>query len=82
VHGLDVSLPAPAVRVRLLRAEREGRWREVAAGTDTITYTPSETGAYRAEAMITPHHARPYLPGMERLIREVPWVYSNAIRVE
>ena len=82
VHGLDASLPAPRVRVRLLRAEREGRWREVAAGAGALTYTPSETGAYRAEAVITPHHARPYLPGMERIIREVPWVYSNVIRVE
>lgn len=81
VHGLDPSLPRPAVRVRLLRADASGRWEEVAAGEGPLAYTAARGGAYRAEALITPHHARPYLPGLERLVREVPWVYSNALTV-
>lgn len=81
VHALDPSLPLPEVRVRILRAGADATWREVAAGREALSYTPTRPGAYRAEALITPHHARPYLPGMERLIREVPWVYSNAIAV-
>ncbi|MBL8603241.1 MAG: hypothetical protein JNK72_15055 [Myxococcales bacterium] len=82
VYGLDPSLPRPDVRVRLLKAELNGTWRELAASAETLRFTPTEPGAYRAEALITPHHARPYIPRMERLIREVPWVYSNVMRVE
>lgn len=81
VFGLDPALPRPAVRVRLLRAGANATWEEVAAGTEALAYAPTRPGAYRAEALITPHHARPYLPGMERLVREVPWVYSNALTV-
>ncbi len=81
VHALDPALPSPAVRVRLLRAESDGRWTEVAAGSEALTYTVSTAGAYRAEALITPNHARPYIPRFERLVREVPWVYSNVLRV-
>lgn len=81
VHALDPSLPIPEVRVRILRASAGATWQEVAAGREALSYTPTRPGAYRAEALITPHHARPYIPGMERLIREVPWVYSNVIAV-
>ncbi len=33
VNELHAELPRPTVRVRILRAERDGRWTEVAAGT-------------------------------------------------
>jgi len=81
VFELDPSLPRPTVRVRLLRAELDGRWTEVAAGSEAIAHTVTQAGAYRAEALITPQHALPYLPRFERLVREVPWVYSNVVRV-
>lgn len=81
VYQLDPALPRPAVRVRLLRAETDGRWTELAAGPDALAYTVTTAGAYRAEALITPHHAAPYLPRFGRLVREVPWVYSNVLRV-
>ncbi len=82
VNALDPSLPTPSIRLRLLRAERSGEWTEVAASdTGDVSFTPTTAGAYRAEVRITPRHVQPYLPGMERLMREVPWVYSSAIYV-
>jgi hypothetical protein len=82
VNALDPSLPTPTMRVRLLRAERSGQWTEVAASdTGDVSFTPTAAGAYRAEVRITPRHVQPYLPGLERLMREVPWVYSSAIYV-
>lgn len=82
VDALDPALPAPDVRLRLLRAERSGDWTEVAAApAGDLGFTPTTPGAYRAEALITPHHVRPYLRGLERLVREVPWVYSSPIYV-
>lgn len=81
VRGLNAALPRPTVRARILRAEASGAWTEVAAGTDTVRYTPTQPGAYRAEVRMMPNHARPYLAGLERLVREVPWVYANAIYV-
>ena len=48
-----------------------GAWTEVAAGTDTVRYTPTQPGAYRAEVRMMPNHARPYLAGLERLVRDV-----------
>lgn len=82
VHDLAASLPRPTIRVRILRAEADGRWTEVATGAERASFRPTATGAYRAEVRIVPEHARPYLPGLERLVREVPWVYSSAIYVE
>jgi hypothetical protein len=82
VHELSAALPRPTVRVRILRAETDGRWTEVATGADRASARPTTPGAYRAEVRITPNHARPYLPELERLVREVPWVYSSAIFVE
>lgn len=82
VHALDPSLPRPAVRVRILRAEADGRWTELAAGAERASFRPTAAGAYRAEVRILPEHTRPYLPGLERLVREVPWVYASAIYVE
>lgn len=82
VHGLDPALPLPAVRVRLLRADAAMGWVEVAGGMDAVEHSPTTPGAYRAEVRIVPNHARPYLPRMERLVREYPWVYGNPIYVE
>ena len=82
VRALDPSLPAPTTRVRLLRAEASGAWTEVAAAdTGDVSYTPTAAGVYRAEVRILPNHLRPYLPGLERVVREVPWVYSSPIYV-
>ena len=82
VNALDPSLPTPTMRTRVLRAERTGAWTEVAASdTGDVSYTPTTAGVYRAEVRITPNHVRPYLPGLERVVREVPWVYSSPMYV-
>ncbi len=84
VYELPRGLPTPRVRVRLLQAMSNGEWRELmndATGA-ALSYTPTAPGVFRAEARITPEHARPYIPGMERIVHEVQWVYSNPIYVE
>jgi hypothetical protein len=86
VYELSRELPVPSVRVRILKAMADGTWQELAnqsgaPGMTTATFAPTTAGAYRAEVRITPEHARPYLPTLERLVREVPWIYSNPIYV-
>lgn len=83
VWSVASSLPASAIRVRILRADGASAsgWTEVATDASAARYTPSTAGVYRAEALITPNHARPYLPRLERYVREVPWVYASPIRV-
>ncbi len=82
VNNLNPTLPVPTTRLRLLRAQVSGEWTEVAAAdTGDLSFTPTTAGVYRAEVRITPNHARPYLPGLERLIREVVWIYSSPIYV-
>jgi hypothetical protein len=78
VHALDPSLPAPAIRVSILRANGDDPtgWTEVASDARLARHTPLSPGVFRAEARITPHHAGPYLPRLERYVREVPWIYS------
>ena len=86
VYELSRELPVPSVRVRILKAMADGTWQELAnqsgaPGMVTATHTPTTAGAYRVEVRITPEHARPYLPTLERLVREMPWIYSNPIYV-
>jgi hypothetical protein len=70
-------------RLSLIRAA-EGGGVEVASSVDEgLSYMPTEAGAYRVEIHLTPEHARPYLGSLaDSLVREVPWIYSNAIFVE
>ncbi|MEI8255114.1 MAG: hypothetical protein WCJ30_05515, partial [Deltaproteobacteria bacterium] len=84
VYGLDPALATPTVRLRVLRADvtAPAGWVEVASGVEpTLTFRPTVAGAYRAEVRIVPEHATLYLPRLERLVREVPWVYGNPISV-
>ena len=74
------SEPAPEIVVRLLRAADGGAIEVASAASGDLEYTVSEPGVYRAEVRITPHHAAPYLGNLaERLVRPLPWVYSNPI---
>ncbi len=84
VLGLDPALTPPTVRLRILRADATAAagWVEVASGSDpTLTFQPTLAGAYRAEVRIVPEHVRPYLPRLERLVHDAPWVYGNPIAV-
>jgi hypothetical protein len=82
---IDTRWPSTnaSYRVSLLRAA-EGGGVEVASAIDEgLTFTPGEPGAYRVEIHLTPEHARPFLGSLaDSLVREVPWIYSNAIFVE
>ena len=72
------------LRVRVVLADRaEGT--EVASGdgTQKLTFAPTKAGAYRVEVRMTPHHLRPYMAGAEKqLLRELPWIYTNAIWIK
>lgn len=75
----------PRIEVRLYRAEGAQwtlvrRWENPAA-LEEIRWPPPLPGAYRAEVRITPTHARPYLPGLETRLRDLPWIYSNPILI-
>lgn len=85
LHEPLPGAPAPRVELRLYRAEGD-RWQMVQRWADPapvgdVRYEPTAPGAYRAEVRVVPEHARAYLPGLERLVRDVPWIYGNPIRV-
>jgi hypothetical protein len=72
--------------MRVYRAEGDRwtmaqRWEDPAAMGDIQWVIPA-AGVYRVEVRMVPEHARAYLPGMEQLVRDVPWIYGNPIRVE
>jgi hypothetical protein len=80
VHRLDENGPAPQVRGLILRAE-EGSWRVVKEGAQDLTLEVGP-GAYRAEVRMTPWHLERWLgEEAEKYLKEIVWVYSNAIRV-
>ncbi len=77
---------SPRVEMRVYREQGAQwamvqRWEDPAAMGELRWPVPS-AGVYRVEVRTVPEHARAYLPGMERLIHDVPWIYANPIRVE
>ena len=83
VFELDATLPAPAIRARILRVDAAGVT-EVAAGPGPSLAAPLDApGAYRVEVLITPHHRGPYLRrlGTDFAEREQVWIYANPIYV-
>jgi hypothetical protein len=84
VDGMARDVVVPEVRLRLLRAESDGTWTEVAATVDAdLSYTPTVAGAYRAEVRIVPHHLDDFLGSDDywTLSRDHVWVLANAILV-
>lgn len=77
----EPALPPSAIRGRLYRIGPGGRRTLVAESRTTIRAPVPGPGTYRVEVGILPRHLEPYLGGDEELLREVPWVYSNPIRV-
>jgi hypothetical protein len=69
--------------LRILRSTASGAV-EVAQGTgETLDFTTTAPGAYRAEVHIIPEHARPYLGRLaDTLVKEYVWVYSNPVFVD
>ena len=81
VAGRVEAQPEPGVRARLYRIEAGGRRRIVAESGERIDLAVTEPGVYRVEVGIVPRHLEPWLGGADYL-REVPWIYSNPIRVK
>ncbi|HYO45090.1 MAG TPA: hypothetical protein VEY33_00135 [Gemmatimonadota bacterium] len=79
VAGRAPAQPAPAIRARLYRIDG-GRRTIVAESSGRIDFAVRDPGVYRVEVGIVPRHLEPYLGGTGYL-REVPWIYSNPIRV-
>ena len=80
VAGPGAGAPAPDVRARLYRIAAGGRREIVAESAERIEAVVREPGAYRVEVGIVPRHLALWLGGTGYL-REVPWIYSNPIRV-
>ena len=81
VAGLAATLPEPEIRIRIYRIE--GRSRTVVAESGgSIDVPVPGPGAYRVEVGIVPHHLSPYLGNGDGYhLPEVPWIYSNPVRV-
>ncbi len=83
IFELPASLPAPAIRARVVRVTAGGAT-EVAAGPGPTVTAPLDTaGAYRVEVLIRPHHLGPYLGhlGTAHADAEHPWIYASPIYV-
>ena len=81
VHGLATALPEPGLRIRIYRIE--GRSRTVVGeSAGSLDVPVPGPGAYRVEVGIVPRHLAPYLGGGDgHDLPEVPWIYSNPVRV-
>jgi hypothetical protein len=79
VAGRAPAQPAPGVRARLYRIDGGGRT-IVAESSGRIEFAVREPGSYRVEVGVIPRHLEPWLSGAG-YVREVPWIYSNPIRV-
>jgi hypothetical protein len=81
VHGLAPTRPEPGLRIRIYRIE--GRSRTVVAESGGSLDLPVPgPGAYRVEVGIVPRHLAPYLGGGDgHDLPEVPWIYSNPVRI-
>lgn len=82
IEHLDVTQPAPAITVRILRADGTS-WDEVANGPASLRFTTTQPGAYRAEIRMVPHHLEAELGPVARkwMTHDFVWIYANAIYV-
>ena len=79
--GARASSPLPKRNLLILRATADG-WKEVARSRNAdLHYTAAEAGTYRGEVRIRPTHLARYLFGNRKLIKDVPWIYTNPIYV-
>ncbi|HVM98079.1 MAG TPA: hypothetical protein VMT89_16915 [Candidatus Acidoferrales bacterium] len=82
VRNLNPMRTAPTLTVRILRA-MDGGFTEVAAGPSSLSFTPTESGSYRAEVRMVPNHLREDLgsDADKLLAKDFVWIYANAIYV-
>jgi hypothetical protein len=83
IEKLDPTRTPPTFTVRILRAVTDG-FTEVASGPESLRYTPTQTGAYRAEIRMVPLHLREELlaDADAVLAKDFVWIYSNPIYVK
>jgi hypothetical protein len=83
VRNLDPARTAPELTVRILRAIENG-FVEVASGSESLSFTPTQAGAYRAEVRMRPLHLFEDLHADADAIlaKDYVWIYSNAIYVK
>lgn len=79
----DVPFAAAAtMTLKILRSQDGGAVEMASTSEDSLSFTPTEPGAYRVEVHIVPDHARAYLGSeADTLIHDYVWIYSNAIFV-
>jgi hypothetical protein len=82
VQNLRADREAPVLTARILRAI-DGGFEEVARGPGDISFSPQQTGAYRAEIRMLPLHLREDMStdADELLSHDYIWIYANAIYV-
>lgn len=52
-------------------------------GPGPLAYANAMPGRYRLEVFLTPNHLAPYLGDhADRLVKELPWIYSNPIEIQ
>lgn len=86
VRDLDPTKEAPVQRLRLLKANAEDGFDEVASSDADLDFVVSEAGVYRVEVRILPLHLRQDLRDDDiRILDEVEgdyvWIYANPFYV-
>lgn len=73
---------AATMTLKVLRAESDGAVEVASTAGESLSFTPTQAGAYRVEVHIVPEHARAYLGSeADTLIHDYIWIYSNPIFV-
>jgi len=81
IYKLNPNGPQPLFSTRILKADAEGTWTEVASGEADLSVTVGK-GVYRAEVRMVPEHLRAWLgPEADTYMNEMIWIYSNPIYV-
>lgn len=82
VARLDPKGPAPELKLRLLKAKADETWEVVAESNADRMAFEVETGVYRAEVRVVPHHLTQWLgTEPEKFLKEYVWIYANPIYV-
>lgn len=83
VQGLDAAADPPQLELVLWRAI-EGGWEKAASTTDaSLSFTPTQPGAYRVEVRMAPRHLKGFVGTRLTAVRNArPWVMTSALYVK
>jgi hypothetical protein len=82
LYNLDPALEQPDIRLVLIHVGEGGTRTTVAESAEDLDFVAEQPGAYRLEVHIVPHHLKTWLPGLDNLIHDFVWIYTNPIYVE